>query len=60
LRDRDEGEAVFGRPTKRNGENEHHDREPVQEGKSPSQLTDERIRELNDWRGGTLARNPTT
>lgn len=24
------------------------------EGKSPSQLIDERIRELNDWRGATL------
>lgn len=26
------------------------------EGKSPSQLIDERIRELNDWRGATLSR----
>jgi hypothetical protein len=29
---------------------------PSQEGKSPSQLIDERIRELNDWRGEALAR----
>ena len=29
---------------------------PSQEGKSPSQLIDERISELNDWRGETLAR----
>ena len=29
---------------------------PSQEGKSPSQLIDERITELNDWRGETLAR----
>lgn len=28
----------------------------VQDGKSPSQLIDERIRELGDWRGETLAR----
>jgi hypothetical protein len=29
---------------------------PSQEGKSPSQLIDERISELEDWRGETLAR----
>jgi hypothetical protein len=29
---------------------------PSQEGKPPSQLIDERITELNDWRGETLAR----
>src|SRR4051794_28113961 len=29
---------------------------PSQEGKSPFQLIDERIRELNDWRGEALAR----
>ena len=29
---------------------------PSPEGKSPSQLIDERIGELNDWRGATLAR----
>ena len=28
----------------------------VQDGKSPSQLIDERIRELGDWRGEMLAR----
>jgi hypothetical protein len=28
----------------------------AQDGKSPSQLIDERIRELGDWRGETLAR----
>lgn len=28
----------------------------VQDGKSPSQLIDERIRELDDWRGEMLAR----
>ncbi|HJQ38573.1 MAG TPA: DUF1801 domain-containing protein [Thermoanaerobaculia bacterium] len=28
----------------------------AQEGKSPSQLIDERIEELGDWRGKTLAR----
>jgi hypothetical protein len=29
---------------------------PSQEGKSPSQLIDQRISELNDWRGEALAR----
>jgi hypothetical protein len=39
-----------------------HEREPNMEksaptkGKTPSQLIDERIKELNDWRGTTLAR----
>jgi hypothetical protein len=45
-----------GPGNKRNGEKEHHQREPVPGGKSPSQLIDERITELNDWRGETLAR----
>jgi hypothetical protein len=29
---------------------------PSQQGKSPSQLIDARIKELSDWRGETLAR----
>ena len=29
---------------------------PTQEGKSPSQLIDARIKELGDWRGKTLSR----
>ncbi len=32
------------------------DKDGLQEGKSPSQLIDERIAELGDWRGETLSR----